>query len=108
MMASIRLVRLPEAAPAGPAATVTLRFGMETSEPRVLEAILYARRSMLREEWTRGREADEPFLEDALFSSGEVVWQVEVGQRNWCLQKLDELMARARRWLTEQERSLAN
>lgn len=108
MMESICLVRLPEAASVSAAATVTLRFGLETSEPGVLEAILYARRCMLREEWTRGRDADEPFLEDALFSSGEIVWKVQADQRSWCLQKLDELLARARRWLAERERSLAS
>jgi hypothetical protein len=115
-MTNIRFLPLPDASSAGPGrpgsaalewAAVTLRFGLEASEPQVLNAVLHARRSMLREEWTRGRDADEPLLEDALFSPGEIVWQVRADQKNWCLQKVEELRARAHRWLAEQDRSLA-
>jgi hypothetical protein len=82
---------------------VTLRFGMEATGPQGLDAILHARRSMLREEWTRGRGADEPLLEDALFSPDEIVWQVRPEQKSWCLQKVEELRARAHRWLVERD-----
>ena len=44
--------------------------------PDSLEALRYARRSMLREEWTRGIEEGEPSLEEAIFSAFEVVWSV--------------------------------
>ena len=116
MIANIRFVPLPdpdslavrsERAPAYPSPlAVTLRFGLEATGPQGLDAILHARRSMLREEWTRGRGADEPLLEDALFSPGEIVWQVRLEQKSWCLQKVEELEARVRRWLSEGERAL--
>ena len=67
--------------------------------PRALDAICHARRSMLREEWTLGHDADEPLLQDALFSTGEIVWNVRPEQRSRCLQKLEELEARVRRRL---------
>ena len=119
MMATTRFVRIPDGSPAvaaidissatGPASQqgVTLRFGLETSHPRALDAICHARRSMLREEWTLGHDADEPLLQDALFSIGEIVWNVRPEQRSRCLQKLEELEARVRRWLAEQEAAVA-
>jgi hypothetical protein len=118
MIANIRFVPLPDvdlassrvvgtsAAEVEPSADVTLRFGLEASGPQVLDAIRQARRSMLREELTRG-DADEPLLQDALFSPGEIVWNVRPEQRDWCLQKVEELEARVRRWLSEGERALA-
>ena len=47
-----------------------------------------ARRSLLREEWTRGRDSDEPSLEDAVFSSTEILWVVRPDQRPFCLRQL--------------------
>ena len=119
MMATDRFVRVPEGIPAAPgidrssaavaagSQDITLRFGLDTSDPRALDAIRHARRSMLREEWTLGHDADEPLLQDALFSTGEIVWRVRPEQRGRCLQKLEELEARVRRWLVEQEAAVA-
>lgn len=117
MVSSVRLVPLPDPDSAAswrvspnsdgarrPGA-LTLRFGLELSGPHVLDALLYARRSMLREEWTRGRDEDEPLLEEALFSPAEIVWEVRPEQKSWCLQKVQELQARAHRFLAERERS---
>jgi hypothetical protein len=78
---------------------VTLQFGFAASDEMTIEAIRHARRAMLREEWTRGRDPGEPSLESADFSAGGVVWTVREDQRDWCLQKLEELVARAERTL---------
>jgi hypothetical protein len=78
---------------------VTLQFGFGAGDEMAIEAIRHARRAMLREEWTRGRDAGEPSLEAAVFSAGGVVWTVRPEQRDWCLRKLEELVARATRTL---------
>jgi hypothetical protein len=80
---------------------VTLRFAIETEDPEEVEALRHARRSMLREEWTRGREGEEPSLEDALFSPVEICWSIRPEQQRWCLQKVEELAARANRALAD-------
>ena len=81
-------------------ATCTLRFRL-IAEADSLEALRYARRSMLREEWTRGTEDGEPSLEEAIFSAFEVVWTVPADERERCRTKLAELVERANRALTE-------
>ncbi|HEY4228770.1 MAG TPA: hypothetical protein VGO79_01295 [Thermoanaerobaculia bacterium] len=81
-------------------ATCTLRFRL-IAEADSLEALRYARRSMLREEWTRGTEDGEPSLEEAIFSAFEVVWTVSSDERERCRAKLAELVERANRALTE-------
>ncbi|HEX4439930.1 MAG TPA: hypothetical protein VH854_07645 [Thermoanaerobaculia bacterium] len=80
---------------------VTIRCRLSTSDDAALEALRYARRAMLREEWTRGIEEGEPSLEDAVFSAHDVVWRVPDEDRERCLQKLDELLRRANRALLE-------
>lgn len=85
---------------AGPS-TVALRFLLSVSGRRGLDALRHARRSLLREEATRGREPDEPSLEDAVFSSHEILWVIRPEQRAWCLEKLEELRRRANLLLTE-------
>lgn len=80
---------------------VTLRFLVSVDGGAGLEALRFARRSLLREEWTRGREADEPSLEDAVFSASEILWAVNPAQRPWCLEKLEELRRRANLLLAE-------
>jgi hypothetical protein len=80
---------------------LTLRFLVSAGGGRGLDALRDARRSLLREELTRGREPDEPSLEDAVFSVHEILWVVRPGQRLWCLQKLEELRRRANLLLTE-------
>ncbi len=82
-------------------ATMVLRFRIVGSDPETLEAIRHARRSILREEWTKGRDTEEPSLEDAVFSSREIVWGVLPGQKTWCLEKLEDLEHRASRYLEE-------
>jgi hypothetical protein len=80
--------------------TVTLRFLLSASGDSSLDALREARRALLREEWTRGRDADEPSLEEAVFSATEILWVVLPSQRDWCLKKLEELRLRANRLLT--------
>jgi hypothetical protein len=80
---------------------ITLRFRITASDTDSLEALRHARRSLLREEWTLGLDPDEPSLEDAVFSTSEILWTVRPVQREWCLRKLDELVARAQRALPE-------
>jgi hypothetical protein len=83
--------------------TVTLRFLLSTEDPASLEALRDARRSLLREELTRGRDSDEPSLEDAVFSASEILWEVSPAQRPRCLEKLEELRRRANLLLSEVE-----
>jgi hypothetical protein len=80
---------------------VSVRARLSSSDAESLEALRYARRAMLREEWTRGTEEDEPSLEDAVFSAHDVVWRVPEEDRERCLQKLDELLRRANRALLD-------
>lgn len=80
---------------------LTLRFLVSAGGERGLDALRDARRSLLREELTRGREPGEPSLEDAVFSVHEILWVVRPEQRLWCLQKLEELRRRANLLLTE-------
>ena len=81
--------------------TVTLRFRLTSTDDASIEAIRYARRAMLREEWTRGAVEGEPSLEDAVFSPFDVVWEVPAEHRACCRAKLEELVARANRALAE-------
>jgi hypothetical protein len=87
------------------AETVTLRFLFSPTGGTGLEALRNARRSLLKEEWTRGRDPDEPSLEDATFSTKEILWVVRPEQRLRCLQKLEELRRRANQLLTETEQA---
>ena len=79
----------------------TLRFRLVSTDSDSLEALRYARRSMLREEWTRGVEEGEASLEGAVFSASEVVWSVPAPERQRCREKLAELVDRANRTLAE-------
>jgi hypothetical protein len=81
--------------------TITLRFLVSSLGERGLDALRDARRSLIREESTRGRTPDEPSLEDAVFSPREILWVVRSDQRAWCLEKLEELRRRANLLLTE-------
>lgn len=82
-------------------AMCTLRFRLVSTDPDSLEALRYARRSMLREEWTRGIEEGEASLEGAIFSAFEVVWSAPAHERQRCREKLSELVERANRTLAE-------
>jgi len=88
-------------APALEPGMCTLRFRLSSTDSESLEALRYARRSMLREEWTRGVEEGEASLEGAVFSATEVVWSVPALERQRCREKLDELVDRANRTLAE-------
>jgi hypothetical protein len=76
---------------------VTVRCRLGGTDGEALEALRYARRAMLREEWTRGPEEGEPSLEDAVFSAYDVMWRVREDERDRCLEKLRELLRRANR-----------
>ncbi len=69
-----------------------------------LQALLHARRSMLREERTLGRGEGEPSLEDAVFSAEGIVWRVQPGQRAACVRTIAELEARIKRTLADAAR----
>jgi len=84
-----------------PDSVATLCFTIASADPVGLEAIRHARRSMLREEWTLGREPGEPSLETAMFSAEEIRWTVTLSQRARCIERLAELEARAVRALRE-------
>jgi len=89
----------------GDGSTRTLQFLLAVNGGEGLEALRYARRSLLREERTRGRDGDEPSLEDAVFSSTQIVWIVRAGQRAAAVRKLEELQRRANLLLSEMERN---
>ncbi|MFY9550001.1 MAG: hypothetical protein WAU32_02525 [Thermoanaerobaculia bacterium] len=80
---------------------MTLCVRIRTTDDTSLEALRYARRAMLREEWTRGLEDGEPSFEGAVFSAFEVVWSIPAAERARCRAKLDELLERANRVLSE-------
>jgi hypothetical protein len=82
---------------------VTLRFALSFENDLELEALRYARRSMIREERNRGLEWDEPSMEDPTFVGGEIRWFALVSQAAWCRAKIDELIARANRAAEEME-----
>lgn len=76
---------------------VMLRFELVVEGTDDLEALRYARRSMIREERTRGLEWDEPSMEDPNFSGSEIRWFALASQAAWCRQKVAELIDRANR-----------
>jgi hypothetical protein len=84
------------------AARLTLRFRLVCADERSLDALRYARRAMLREEWTLGVEDDEPSLEEAIFTATDVAWSVAPDARDRCREKIVELVARANRALADE------
>lgn len=80
-----------------PSRRVMLRFELALQGSENLEALRYARRSMIREERTRGLEWDEPSMEDPTFSGSEIRWFALASQAAWCRQKVGELIERANR-----------
>jgi hypothetical protein len=85
------------AAPRLAEATVTLRCRLLTTDEASLEALRYARRAMLREEWTRGLDEDEASLEEAVFSTSDVSWSIRASALESGRAKLAELVERANR-----------
>ncbi len=99
---------LPEAAGSSALAVeaespLTLTFRIRPGA-EALDALLHARRSMLREERTLGRSEGEPSLEDAVFSPDTILWQALPGQRGACVRTISDLEARVERALTESAR----
>lgn len=76
---------------------VTLRCRFLATDGPSLEALRYARRAMLREEWTLGPEEDDPSLGDAVFSAFEVTWPMRASQSGRGRARLAELIERANR-----------
>ena len=87
-----------------PEALWTLRFAIWAPDTAGLEALRHARRSMLREEWTIGKDPEEASLESAVFSATEISWTVPLSQRARCRERLAELQRRANRTLQELRR----
>jgi hypothetical protein len=85
--------------------TVTLLFRVAAADARDLEALRYARRAMLREEWTLGADPEGASLGDAVFSPTAITWAVAPEQRDRCEARMAELVARANRALREMGRS---
>jgi hypothetical protein len=81
--------------------TLALRFVLSASGDHGLDAVRSARRALLREELTRGRNPEEPSLSDAVFSAREILWVVRPDQRERCLEMLEELRRRANSLLME-------
>jgi hypothetical protein len=76
---------------------VTLRCRLLATDGPSLEALRYARRAMLREEWTLGPGDDDPSLEEAVFSAFEVTWPMRASQSSRGRARLAELVDRANR-----------
>ncbi|MEO8431860.1 MAG: hypothetical protein ABI592_10160 [Acidobacteriota bacterium] len=83
-----------------PLAPVELRFRIRAA-PDGLEALLHARRSMIREERTLGLREGEPSLEDAVFSTEGILWPARPDQTTLCLEKIALLEGRVERTLAE-------
>lgn len=89
---------------AHPGSSEMLRFRIHPG-PEALDALLHARRSMLREGRTLGRTEGEPSLEDAVFSPEMILWEALPGQRSACVRTIAELEARVERALAELTRA---
>jgi hypothetical protein len=78
-------------------AVCTLRFRL-SADADGLEALRYARRSMLRE---KGLAESRREVSPKGISRVEVVWSVPADERERCREKLAELVERANRTLVE-------
>ena len=56
---------------------------------------------MIREDWTLGLEDGEPSLADASFTSHDVYWDVPLGERQRCREKIQALVVRTNRRLEQ-------
>lgn len=84
-----------------PSRRVTLRFALDVPDDDAFEALRYARRSMIREERTRGLDWDEPSMEDPTLTGTEIRWYVLASQAPWGRRKITELVERGNRALAE-------
>lgn len=85
---------------AEPTGDIELRFRIRAGSGG-LEALLHARRSMIREERTLGLREGEPSLEDAVFSTDGILWPARFDQAALCIEKIALLEARVARTLAE-------
>jgi hypothetical protein len=83
------------------AGITTLQFRLSGNDAVRLEALRETRRAMIREEWTRGLEEGEPSLAEAMFSIRGIFWDVPLGERQRCREKLETLILRANRRLEQ-------
>lgn len=76
-------------------AMATIRLSLAAGARESLDALRTVRRAMIREEWTRGLEEDEPSLLDAEFSRSGILWDLPLGQVARGRAKLGTLVRRA-------------
>ena len=81
--------------------TTALHFRVTGSDASGLEALRETRRAMIREDWTLGLEDGEPSLADASFTSHDVYWDVPLGERQRCREKIQALVVRTNRRLEQ-------
>ena len=81
--------------------TTALHFRVTGRDAASLDALRETRRAMIREDWTLGLEAGEPSLADAVFTSHDVYWDVPLGERQRCREKIQVLAVRANRRLAQ-------
>jgi hypothetical protein len=81
--------------------TTALHFRVIGSDARGLDALRETRRAMIREDWTLGLEDGAPSLADAVFTSHDVYWDVPLGERQRCREKIQALAVRANRRLEQ-------
>jgi hypothetical protein len=81
--------------------TTALHFRVTGSDARGLDALRETRRAMIREDWTLGLEDGVPSLADAVFTSHDVYWDVPLGERQRCRERVQALVVRANRRLEQ-------
>lgn len=81
--------------------TTALHFRLTGSDAAGLDALRETRRAMIREDWTLGLEDGEPSLADAVFTPHDVYWDVPLGERQRCRERVQALVVRANRRLEQ-------
>ena len=81
--------------------TTALHFRVTGGDAAGLDALRETRRAMIREDWTLGLEDGEPSLADASFTSHDVYWDVPLGERQRCRERIQTLVARTNRRLEQ-------
>ncbi len=81
--------------------TTALHFRVTGSDAAGLDVLRETRRAMIREDWTLGLEDGEPSLADAMFTSHDVYWDVPLGERQRCREKIQALVVRTNRRLEQ-------
>ena len=78
-----------------------LHFRVTGSDAAGLDALRETRRAVIREDWALGLEDGEPSLADAMFTSHDVYWDVPLGERQRCREKIQALVVRTNRRLEQ-------